>query len=66
MSSSPFFHTIYRKISKTSKAYISETFDLNDIKSGGVVKMPFRITFQKFEPVAPNLHNIVFDDVLRN
>ena len=27
--------------------------------------MPFSITFQKFVPVAPNLHNIVFDDVMK-
>ena len=26
--------------------------------------MPFSLTFQKFEPRAPNLLNIVFDDVV--
>ena len=26
--------------------------------------MPFSVTFKKFGPVAPNLHNIVFNDVI--
>ena len=49
---------------QTSGAYISKTFDLNDMKFGKVVKKSFFITFQKFGPVAPTLRNIAFDDVV--
>ena len=50
---------------KFPEAYISKTFDLNDIKFVRVVKKcQISITFQKFGPVAPNLHGIVFDDII--
>ena len=48
---------------QTSEAYISITLDLNDIKFGRVVKMSFSTTFQEFGPVAPNLHNTVYDEI---
>ena len=48
---------------QTSEAY---TFDLNDINFGREVKMPFSLTFQDFGPVGPDLHKIVFDDVISN
>ena len=47
MSSSSFCHTTLENL-QTSEAYISETFDLNDIKFGRVVKMPFSILFHMF------------------
>ena len=37
---------------------------MNDVKFGIVVKNPSSIAFQKFGPVAPNLYDIVFDDVI--
>ena len=52
----PTHFAIHRKISKLV-AYISETFDLNDIEFDKVFKMAHSITFVKFELVAPNLHN---------
>ena len=48
---------MYEKL-QTSEAYISKTLDVNDMKFGRVIKMPFSFTFQKFGPAAPNLHNI--------
>ena len=50
--------------SPTSEAYIFQTFDLNVIQFVRLVKMPYSVTFQKFGPVAPNLHNTVFDDII--
>ena len=35
---SPFYRTIYRKISKQIKDYFSKTFFLNEIKFGRVIK----------------------------
>ena len=66
MSSSQFCHTICRKISKLLKLISQKPSQiLNYIKFGRVVKkVPLSITFQKFGPVVPNLHNIVFDDVI--
>ena len=58
-------HPDHMKITKLqTEDYISTTSLLNDIKFGRVVKMPLSITFQKSEPVAPNLHNTVFDGVI--
>ena len=49
---------------RTVEACISKTFNLNDIKFGTVAKILFCIAFQKFESVAPNLHNIVLYEVI--
>ena len=64
MSSSPFCHALHGEISmaKFLKLFTSKPFDLNDINR--VVKMPFSETFQRFGPVAPNLHNIASHDVI--
>ena len=43
---------------------IIKTFDLDDIKFSRIVKMPISVIFQKVGPVAPNLYNIIFDDVI--
>ena len=66
MHSSSSCHTMYRKDSKFLKLISEKTFDVNEIKFGGVEKMTLSIPLQKFQPVAPNLDNIVFGDVIRN
>ena len=63
MSSSSFCHLIKSNL-QTSEAYISKTFDLNDIKYGRVVKYDTLYNIQKSGPVALNLHNTVSDDVI--
>ena len=64
MSSSPFCRTMRQENRQTSEAYISKTFDLNDIKFGRVVKMQFPIKFQKFGPLALNLYHTVLHDII--
>ena len=57
------FALTVKKNLQYSEANISKSFDLNDIKFGRVVKMPFSIPFEDLA-VAPNLQNFIFDDVI--
>ena len=40
---------------QTLGAYVLKTFDLNDMRFVGVVKITFFYNISKFGPVAPNL-----------